>query len=963
MMNESIHYIIQEVNYKIDREELISLKLLTKYLFSKYGIRINEKDLELYLKKNDEIIQVSKGIFVPSKVIEQFHGDDEKIINHLKNKYFILYPDLSSLQSKQNQNQEAYIQFEDSNHSNEYWIKEDGDNSTSLDENHDIIKQVVEHFENYYKKYKRAVDINNTLFNAFKNVSRYRVLECLQDKKIFYQLTKKRFALNKWIIDDLFNYFEKNFNPIDIYFLEERARKLLRTRSVNRKNLYSQFFKGKKKIDKVMFLEIKTTLYNYLDTITNKNNQCEHTKNNSTLKDLLDIPKTLEEIAIALEIRNDIYKINKLELILSTNPNIIIDENNRYLYLHNGDEKASLHSLINKINVKHTYIISTYNVDELIERIMRYKKKPIKEEELIGNLNYIVEVEDKQVISILTSNEKFIRTGYDEWFLREISNFPEFKGDFIKTLSGIEKKIGKKYWNIYMEYTLKSGTTLQTVGDKFKLTRERVRQINKKVEKKLNNREYKSVLLPYITYLQNTLFNKSRVLRIEDIALNNKYSDVFGGFNIKKLINFFSNLNYVENKKITLYNDKFLINMNEQELYFLSRSFSRRFIKAYIDSISLDEVYDFFCSFHLKNKDFIITFLNDNFNMHLISESNVIFIKDSKINKSDFTWYILKKNGEPMHYSEVAEKFKELTGEQDIKDRNILGLLDRTPGAIRIFSGLFALKEWGVIPHRHTKDWNYKVLKEKGKPLHYTDIYSEVSKYTLSKEKTVYANLNTDDRIFTFSNGYYGLREWIKDREKVVKFNITQEMFQQNTRTRKLIDTFINNSGYYTSKYYLSDYAIQYGYLKIPTDIRNFLSKQLYLLDYNNNRYFITFSDQTSNLYRLTALFRDKGLEPNKYIYLEFISDNLIRFFTENEFNNYKEFNLDTINDFNILKKLEDKKSLSRTDINTPKDIKEFGLIYGYVYYEDVQRIAHSIDDINDFLDELADIGIVFKGE
>lgn len=939
MDKEIIEKIKIEISHKINKEQLISTKLIKEIIFVKYGIDLEVNDIYSFLIKDSRLIEISNGLFIPIKILEQFKGNIKEMKEYIKEKFFVVNPNLTNVICTLNINL----------YTNKFEAK------NMIGQIDRELLKLVDYFEKYYKKNKKAVQIDSRFFTVFEEIESNVLQQLLNNTKIFYQLSKKRFGLIKWLLDELYNYFETNNQPLDSCSIEEIARKVFGFHNVNKKNLVNIFLKDKNILDKYGFLELNAEFENYFKDLFKNINKNER---ELTLKEFLSEPRSVNEIVDKFKLSRKIGQINKLEVYLCKQNNIMIDSNDMYYF---SDDKETIQSLIKKVYVKHRYLINNLTIEDLVCTIMKAKNESILLCELYEEIKCFIDLTQNDLVNLLNGSKKFIRTGYNEWFLNETNRYPIFKADINLLLNDIKKEFSEKYWSIFSQYVLTTEkTTLEEIGTTLKLSRERVRQILKKIRRKFVHHKYKQMILPYIKAF-DLIFKRNQVISIKNIMSSNIYKEIFKEFDVRKLVRFINWLDIKGYNGFTIFYDYYISKIDNETFGLITDYLKKQFIKEEIQLINIKDVYKFFFDFKIKDKNFINSFIEKDKNLLFLEKDNFVVIKKQRVCKSDIVWYILKKFGKPMHYSEIAAKYREITGEKDIKDRNILALLERATGVVRIFSGLFALREWGVIPHRHTRDWNYKVLKEKGRPMHYTEIFQEVSKYTFSKEKTVYQYLTLDDRIFSFANGYYGLKEWLNDKNKVQQFNITKELFEKNNRSKKLIRTFVGESGYQISKYCLTENALKNGYLNIDKNLRDNLKEYVFVIDCNNKKYLSKYSSKTGNLYRLTSLFRNKNLKPGEYIYLEFITTEVIRLLNKDEFDNYQAPDLSKINIFKSITENLNKKDIKRQDIKTVEDLKSFGLKYGFVYYEDIEKIIEDLEDVNDLLDELSDMGIVFK--
>ncbi len=75
----------------------------------------------------------------------------------------------------------------------------------------------------------------------------------------------------------------------------------------------------------------------------------------------------------------------------------------------------------------------------------------------------------------------------------------------------------------------------------------------------------------------------------------------------------------------------------------------------------------------------------------------------------------------------------------------------------------FGLAEWSEINPRTARDWAYAILKKEKHPLHFRELYEAISKSRKEKRtnlQTVHNELIKDDRFVLVGRGLYGLREF-----------------------------------------------------------------------------------------------------------------------------------------------------------------------------------------------------------
>ncbi len=360
-----------------------------------------------------------------------------------------------------------------------------------------------------------------------------------------------------------------------------------------------------------------------------------------------------------------------------------------------------------------------------------------------------------------------IMDSYQTEYLTNI-NPPEILGNLFKILNDRERTILKK------RHGLTDGTekTLEEIGQEFKVTRERIRQIeNAALQKIKNYPEKEKVLEAPLKAVMQILEEHGGILREDSL--------------ISKLL-LYSSEN-LENKLIA----KFIINqLLKERVEFLPES--KDYYKAWkLMSFSLDlldETIDYLTNFFAKhgkplNKERIIELIKDEEffkerqdqlkELSLLSfleitkkiEANPLgewglanwgLINLKKIN--DKIYLVLKNEGKPMHFRKIAEKINELL---PVKKRanpaTIHNELILDNKYVLVGRGIYALREWGYQPGQ-VAEVIEQLLKESSKPLSREEIIKKVLEKRQVKESTILLALMNKGR-FKKENGLYSLVE------------------------------------------------------------------------------------------------------------------------------------------------------------------------------------------------------------
>lgn len=307
--------------------------------------------------------------------------------------------------------------------------------------------------------------------------------------------------------------------------------------------------------------------------------------------------------------------------------------------------------------------------------------------------------------------------------------------------------------------------TLEEIGHNLNITRERVRQIEKAVFKKISD----------------FAVNEKRTGKV--ISLINDQLNEFGG------IATFSNLceivlgeNGKKHKQRAALN--FLLALDGKIIDIHETSTLKRGIA--LEKINMDNV--------TKTIDDAIEILDTHKKpveekqlLKLVKEKKVRFEDDTVISaltlskkilkteeghfglshwrdinpKSirDKTYYILKKHKQPLHFNDISKHVENLDeGKKKVTKQAVHNELIRDERFVLIGRGIYALKEWGY-KQGVVEEVIEEILICAGKPLHKDEIIEEVLKRRLVKETTILLNLQKEKfkrvarATYTITNG------------------------------------------------------------------------------------------------------------------------------------------------------------------------------------------------------------------
>lgn len=178
---------------------------------------------------------------------------------------------------------------------------------------------------------------------------------------------------------------------------------------------------------------------------------------------------------------------------------------------------------------------------------------------------------------------------------------------------------------------------------------------------------------------------------------------------------------------------------------------------------------------------------------------------------------VFQKERKPLGDGEILEKLSEnIFGAER---GQILDFLSTSAEFKKNVFGKWGIKNWDEINPKGTREKIHLVLKEFGKPLHFTEIAELIDKHKLGKKRahpqTVHNELIKDSRFVLIGRGIYALSEWgyeegtIKDvlrdiLEKSKKPLRRDEILEKVMKVRKVKKTTIminlNNSEFFEKR-------------------------------------------------------------------------------------------------------------------------------------------------------------------
>ncbi|OGI17503.1 MAG: hypothetical protein A3J63_04390 [Candidatus Moranbacteria bacterium RIFCSPHIGHO2_02_FULL_40_12b] len=125
---------------------------------------------------------------------------------------------------------------------------------------------------------------------------------------------------------------------------------------------------------------------------------------------------------------------------------------------------------------------------------------------------------------------------------------------------------------------------------------------------------------------------------------------------------------------------------------------------------------------------------------------------------------ILEQNGEVLKEEELYREFIKNESVSEIDKKKFLNYLKISKEIKPNSFGKWGLNHWAEISPRVAWQRAYLIMKEAGKPLHFTEIARLIDRYNISKKKahpqTIHNELIKNEKFVLVGRGIYALAEW-----------------------------------------------------------------------------------------------------------------------------------------------------------------------------------------------------------
>lgn len=320
----------------------------------------------------------------------------------------------------------------------------------------------------------------------------------------------------------------------------------------------------------------------------------------------------------------------------------------------------------------------------------------------------------------------------------------EAEVDFLLTAPKIKKDREREVIRLRYGLTGEKPKTLEEIGKKLEITRERVRQIEKAALKKITEYSEKEKRSQKTLSLIHDLVKKDGKV----VTFSRLCSLVLADYNEnKKLVNeldFLTGLN------------KYFVQIHEGKEFKKSVAITELDLKevsgTIIEAIKvLDDAKEPVKEKELVEKltktaldpEVVVAALSISKDIIKTEEGHLGLTSWREINPKsirDKTYYILKKHQEPLHFENIAKHIEEINKGKKVTKQAVHNELIRDDRFVLIGRGIYALKEWGY-KDGVVEEVIEEILTNAKEPMHKDEIIKEVLKRRMVKETTVLLNL------------------------------------------------------------------------------------------------------------------------------------------------------------------------------------------------------------------------------
>jgi len=291
-----------------------------------------------------------------------------------------------------------------------------------------------------------------------------------------------------------------------------------------------------------------------------------------------------------------------------------------------------------------------------------------------------------------------------------------------------------------------SKETLESIGKRLQVTRERIRQIESAALKKIG-KKYLNQLKPFIKLVNSYMQSHGGIAEAEELAnyfnLDADQEGILDRRALHLIMNAYDKI--VPLKKYPLFKEGWALATVDQNELLKIQSIIHQILEQSGQAIKESELINR-AHQQLSNIDTGIIVgvllidpkisLDHKKNWGLTSWPMVV---PRRIR--DKVWLVLDEAGKPLHFNKITALItRQYPKEKPVLSRTVHNELIGDDRFVLVGRGIYALKKWGYNPGV-VADVIKEVLKKAGQPLQVTEIITEVLRTRQVKKNTIVANL------------------------------------------------------------------------------------------------------------------------------------------------------------------------------------------------------------------------------
>ncbi len=362
----------------------------------------------------------------------------------------------------------------------------------------------------------------------------------------------------------------------------------------------------------------------------------------------------------------------------------------------------------------------------------------------------------------------------DDFFEKRFPYFKYFLLIFSEILNEREYFIFEHNFGFFND---KPKMTLQSIGDIYHITRERIRQISQMIPYKIED------IIARFTkeqdYLKN-YFQYKLSSKNDFILIDQSVADRINAKEDLKLTPKFYTLVFsiIFSKSYSMFQDK---ESTYRNYYLIKNEYSRVFdFRGLYDDLyqrknkRIDQTYrldlDQFIRTFLKEEDPALLerirpicthIAQEELQIEINADNQLVIARNTLVKLSEYIIDILLKNGKPMHLNDIHQELSTITSKTPHNIESLRSSILSIDEIVAIGkTSTYSLKKWKEIKTGTIKELVEEYLSQYSEPRHISDVTNYVVQFRDTSDKNILSNLKLDrtNTFMFFKKGFIGLQ-------------------------------------------------------------------------------------------------------------------------------------------------------------------------------------------------------------